>query len=89
MSLKSYQKEQIINHFHRAPMDTGSSEVQIALLTYRISQLTEHFKIHRKDNHGRKGLITLVNQRKKLLKYFKRKNPDGYTQLIGQLSLRK
>lgn len=89
MALFGYQKEQIIKQFQRAPMDTGSSEVQIALLTFRIRQLTEHFKTHKKDNHSRMGLVKLVNRRKKLLKYLRETNPDSYTKLIGDLELRK
>ncbi len=89
MALFGYQKEQIIKHFQRSPMDTGSSEVQIALLTYRIRQLTEHFKVHKKDNHSRMGLVKLVNRRKKLLKYLRETNPESYTKLIGELELRK
>ncbi len=85
----NYQKEQIVKHYQRAPMDTGSSEVQVALLTYRIRELTEHFKIHKKDVHSRRGLVTLVNRRKKLLAYLRVKNPDSYTKLITELELRK
>ena len=89
MALFAYQKEQIVKKFQRAPMDTGSSEVQIALLTFRIKELTEHFKQHKKDNHGRQGLIYMVSQRKKLLTYLRRTNPTGYTKLIAELELRK
>jgi small subunit ribosomal protein S15 len=88
-ALFKYQKEQIIKNFQRAPMDTGSSEVQIALLTYRIRGLTEHFKDHKKDHHGRIGLVTLVNRRKKLLNYLRANNPAKYTDLIAELELRK
>lgn len=84
-----YQKAQVVKHFQRAPMDTGSSEVQVALLTFRIRELTEHFKTHPKDVHSRRGLVTLVNRRKKLLAYLREKNPDSYTKLITDLDLRK
>ena len=82
-------KEQIIKHFRKTELDTGSSEVQIALLTFRIKELTEHFKVHKKDNHGRLGLVKLVNQRRNLLKYLKKKDLGSYTKLIGELGLRK
>ena len=84
-----YQTEQVVKHFQRAPMDTGSSEVQIALLTFRIRELTEHFKTHPKDVHGRRGLVTLVNRRKKLLAYIRETKPETYTKLIADLGLRK
>lgn len=84
-----YQTEQVVKHFQRAPMDTGSSEVQIALLTYRIRELTSHFKTHPKDVHGRKGLVTMVNRRKKLLAYIRETKPEVYTKLIADLELRK
>jgi small subunit ribosomal protein S15 len=89
MAMFTYHKEQIIKKFQRASMDTGSSEVQIALLTYRIKELTEHFKEHKKDNHSRMGLIKLVNRRKKLLSYLRETDPAKYTQLLGDLDLRK
>lgn len=89
MALFPYQKEQIIKKFQRAAMDTGSSEVQIALLTYRIKDLTEHFKIHKKDHHGRMGLVKLVNRRKKLLSYLRETDATRYTSLIAELELRK
>lgn len=89
MALFTFQKEQIIKKFQRAPMDTGSSEVQIALITFRIRELTEHFKTHKKDEHSRMGLIKLVNRRKKLLNYLRETSPDTYTKLIGDLELRK
>jgi small subunit ribosomal protein S15 len=89
MALFQYQKEQIIKKFQRAPMDTGSSEVQIALLTFRIRELTEHFKVHKKDVHSRMGLVTLVNRRKKLLKYLAETAPEKYSAIIQDLELRK
>lgn len=89
MALFSYQKEQIIKKFQRGNMDTGSSEVQIALLTFRIRHLTEHFKTHKHDEHSRMGLVKLVNRRKKLLSYLRDNSPEAYTKLIGELELRK
>ena len=89
MAMFSYQKEQVIKQFQRGTMDTGSSEVQIALITYRIRHLTEHFKAHKHDEHSRMGLIKLVNRRKKLLNYLRETSPDAYTKLISELELRK
>ena len=89
MALFGYQKEQIIKKFQRGTMDTGSSEVQIALITFQIKSLTEHFKQHKKDEHSRIGLVTLVNRRKKLLQYLRKTDPAKYTTLIGELELRK
>ncbi len=89
MALLNSQKEEIIKNFQRKELDTGSSEVQVALLTFRIKDLTEHFKKHKKDKHGQLGLTKMVNKRRKLLDYLKRKNLDGYTKLIGDLGIRK
>lgn len=89
MALFTYQKAEIVKKFQRAELDTGSSEVQIALLTARIRELTDHFKTHKKDHHGRYGLIKLVNRRKKLLNYLRNTQPDTYTKLIADLELRK
>ena len=89
MALFSYQKEQVIQKFQREKMDTGSSEVQVALLPYRIKDLTEHFKSHKKDHHSRQGLIKMVNRRKKLLNYLRSTSPETYTKLIADLELRK
>ena len=83
------QKEQIITNHQRAQGDTGSPEVQVALLTARINGLTGHFKVNVKDNHSRRGLLKLVSQRRTLLDYLKRKNADKYRQLIDKLGLRK
>ena len=83
------QKAQIINDHQRAQGDTGSPEVQVALLTARINGLTGHFKVNVKDHHSRRGLLQLVSQRRKLLDYLKRKNADKYRQLIDKLGLRK
>ena len=89
MALLKEEKEQIINHFRHSELDTGSSEVQIALLTFRIKRLTEHFKVNKQDNHSRRGLIRMVNRRRKLLNYLKAHNHKGYQKLIGELGLRK
>ncbi|MEM7645631.1 MAG: 30S ribosomal protein S15 [Pseudomonadota bacterium] len=89
MAILQEHKQEIIKHFQRKELDTGSSEVQIALLTYRIKDLTEHFKKHKKDKHGQLGLVKLVNKRRKLLDYLKKKNLNGYTKLIGELGIRK
>ncbi len=88
MSLSSVQKQEIIKEFQRAEGDTGSSEVQVSLMTSRIKDLTEHFKAHKKDFHSRRGLQDLVNKRRKLLKYMKRKTPEQYYGLIEKLGLR-
>jgi small subunit ribosomal protein S15 len=69
--------------------DTGSSEVQVAILTERINELSEHFKVHKKDHHSRRGLLKLVSRRRRLLSYLRRKNLEGYTTLIGRLGLRR
>lgn len=89
MALFPYQTAQVVKKFQRGPMDTGSSEVQIALLTFEIRALTEHFKVHKKDTHSRIGLVRMVNRRKKLLAYLRKTNPDSYTTLIADLELRK
>ena len=83
------QKAQIVQQYQRAAGDTGSPEVQIALLTARINGLTDHFKIHVKDHHSRRGLLKMVSQRRKLLDYLKRQDAGKYQQLIEQLGLRK
>lgn len=87
--LSKTQTAQIIKHFQRADLDTGSSEVQVALLTFKIKELTEHFKKHPKDKHGTKGLIKLVNTRRRLLSYLKKNDQGKYTKLIADLGLRK
>ena len=89
MVLQVVQKEQVVKQYQRSGKDTGSPEVQIALLTERINSLTEHFKMHVKDFHSRRGLLKLVSQRRKLLDYLKRKDADKYRGLIERLSLRK
>lgn len=82
-------KDNIMKDYATKEGDTGSPEVQVALLTYRIKYLTEHFKEHNKDNHSRRGLIALVNRRRKLLDYLKSKNEERYKVLIGRLGIRK
>jgi small subunit ribosomal protein S15 len=89
MSVTVAQKAQIISEHQRAQGDTGSPEVQVALLTARINGLTDHFKTHVKDHHSRRGLLKLVSQRRKLLDYLKRTDTDQYRKLIGKLELRK
>jgi small subunit ribosomal protein S15 len=89
MSVSVTQKAQIMQQYQRAAGDTGSPEVQIALLTARINGLTDHFKAHVKDHHSRRGLLKLVSQRRKMLDYLKRKDNGKYHQLIEQLGLRK
>ncbi len=83
------QTQEIINKYKISENDTGSANVQIALLTARITYLTEHFKSHKKDLHSRRGLLKLVNQRRKLQKYLKGKDSDGYQKLIESLGLRR
>ncbi|MBA53534.1 30S ribosomal protein S15 [Ketobacter sp.] len=89
MSLSAEQKAKVVAEHARAQGDTGSPEVQVALLTAQINQLQGHFKAHNKDHHSRRGLIRMVNQRRKLLDYLKRKDLDRYTALIGKLGLRR
>jgi len=83
------EKAAIIAEFGGSATNTGSTEVQVALLTARIKELTEHMKVHKKDHHSRRGLIALVSQRRKLLKYFTRTNYEGYKALIAKLGLRR
>ncbi len=89
MALQVVQKEKVVRQYQRSGKDTGSPEVQIALLTERINSLAGHFKAHVKDFHSRRGLLKLVSQRRKLLDYLKRKDADKYRDLIERLSLRK
>ena len=89
MSLQVAQKAQVVKQYQRAGNDTGSTEVQIALLTERINGLAEHFKSHVKDFHSRRGLLKLVSQRRSLLDYLKRRNVEVYRSLIERLGLRK
>lgn len=87
--LTNQDREEIIVKFKRGENDTGSPEVQVALLTARINDLQNHFKAHKADHHSRRGLIRMVNQRRKLLDYLKGKDLDRYTALIGELGLRR
>ncbi len=89
MALQKSVKEGVIKKYRRSDLDTGSSEVQVALITARINDLTDHFKTHKKDNHSRQGLLKLVNQRRTLLDYIKRTDVKRYTTLIGELEIRK
>ena len=89
MPLNKENKSTIIEKFKVHDVDTGSPEVQIALLSKRIEYLTEHFKIHKKDHHSRQGLIKMVGQRRRLLDYLKKKNLSRYKEVIAQLGLRK
>ncbi|MBC7317701.1 30S ribosomal protein S15 [Candidatus Bipolaricaulota bacterium] len=88
MALSKEQKREIIAKFARDPSDTGSVEVQVALLTARIEQLTEHLKVHRKDFHSRRGLYILVGRRRRLLRYLKEKDPARYRRLVETLNIR-
>ncbi|MCC6137852.1 MAG: 30S ribosomal protein S15 [Bdellovibrionaceae bacterium] len=89
MAISKEQTQQIVKKFQRKDLDTGSSEVQIALITYRIKDLAEHFKKHSKDHHGTQGLIKLVNRRRTLLDYLKRTDMKKYQTLIADLGIRK
>ena len=89
MSLNVEQTQKIVNEYKRAANDTGSPEVQVALLSARIEQLTDHFKTHKQDHHSRRGLLKLVNQRRSLLGYLKQKDGDRYKTLIERLGLRR
>jgi small subunit ribosomal protein S15 len=89
MTMDTTQKAEVIKAHARGVADTGSPEVQVALLTARINELTPHFKAHAKDHHGRRGLLKLVNQRKRLLSYLKDRDAERYTALIQKLGLRK
>ncbi len=89
MSLSSEAKAKIVEDYSRDDSDTGSPEVQVALLSARISELTEHFGEHKKDHHSRQGLLRMVNKRRKLLDYLKSRNQDRYRELISRLGLRR
>ena len=89
MALAKEKKEELVGKFKRDEKDTGSPEVQVALLTERINTLTQHFKTHHKDHHSRQGLFVLVSKRKKLLGYLKKKDHGRYRSLIKELGLRK
>jgi len=88
MPLTKEQKAQIIAEYGKDANDSGSPEVQVALLTQRIRELTEHLKIHKKDHHTRRGLLMLVGKRRRLLTYIKKKDIQNYRQLIGRLGIR-
>ena len=89
MSISAEQKETVVSEYQRAPKDTGSPEVQVALLSARIQGLTEHFKTHLRDHHSRQGLLRMVNRRRKLLDYLKEKDIDRYRTLIERVGLRR
>jgi small subunit ribosomal protein S15 len=89
MAITVAQKAQTVTDYQRKPGDTGSPEVQVALLTARINDLTGHFKANKKDHHSRRGLLKMVSRRRRLLDYLKSRNSDAYQQLIARLGLRK
>ena len=89
MSITVERKQALIKEHARGKGDTGSPEVQVAILTERINNLTQHFKSHAKDNHSRRGLLMLVNQRRSLLDYLRKKDAQRYTDIIAKLGLRK
>jgi small subunit ribosomal protein S15 len=89
MSITTERKQALIKEHAQSKADTGSPEVQVAILTERINNLTQHFKSHAKDNHSRRGLLMMVNQRRSLLDYLRREDEHRYTDLIGKLGLRK
>ena len=89
MSVTTGRKAEVIKTYAQKPGDTGSPEVQVAILSERINNLTDHFKTHVKDNHSRRGLLKMVSKRRKLLDYLKGRNPDAYRGLIEKLGLRK
>lgn len=89
MPLANEKKTAVVKEFQRHPKDRGSEEIQIALLTHRVNELTEHLKTHTKDFHSRLGLLKMVGQRKRLLAYLRRKNPGNYKKILEKLNLRK
>ena len=89
MTLTVEDKQDIVKKFGKSDGDTGSTEVQVALLTARINHLTEHLREHSHDHHSRRGLLMLVGQRRRLLNYLQKRNLDGYRSLIGELGLRR
>lgn len=89
MALVKENKEKVIMGFRVHGTDTGSAPVQVALLTERINMLTDHFKLHKKDHHSRRGLLKMVSQRRKLLEYLKTTDEDGYKKVVDRLLLRK
>jgi small subunit ribosomal protein S15 len=89
MALPSASKSQVISEYRRSENDTGSTEVQVAVLTKRIEELTEHLKVHKKDHASRRGLLQLVGRRRRLLDYLRREDVARYRELIGRLGLRR
>ena len=89
MALAKEVKTEIVSQYRKHPVDTGSPEVQVALLTKRINDLTDHFRTHVKDNHSRRGLLKMVSQRRHMLDYLRRKDADRYREVINRLGLRK
>lgn len=89
MAVQKSQKEQIVRQFRRSELDTGSSEVQVGILTAHIKDLTEHFKRNKNDVHSRRGLVRMVNRRRKLLDYLRRTDPKKYSSVISDLGIRK
>ena len=89
MSITAERKQELMTTHARTENDTGSAEVQVAILSERISNLTEHFKTHKKDNHSRRGLLKMVSQRRRLLDHLKSTHEDRYTAIIGTLGLRR
>ncbi|WCL54231.1 30S ribosomal protein S15 [Gimibacter soli] len=89
MSITTERTQELVKEFGRNANDTGSPEIQVAILSERISNLTEHFKDHKKDHHSRRGLLKMVNERRSLLAYLKKTDEDRYTKLIARLGLRK
>jgi small subunit ribosomal protein S15 len=87
--MKREQKKEIITTHAKHQKDTGSAQVQIAVLTERINELTDHLRTHKNDNHSRRGLLAMVGKRRKLLNYFKTKSPEKYQELVDNLNLRK
>ena len=89
MTVTADRKQELVSKFGKAPGDTGSAEVQIALLTERINELTQHLRTHSKDHHSRRGLLMMVGQRRRLLNYLQRRDLEGYRALIRELGLRR
>jgi small subunit ribosomal protein S15 len=89
MSISAERKQELIQEYATKPGDTGSAEVQVAILTQRITNLTDHFKTHSKDNHSRRGLLKMVSQRRRLLDYVKATDEDRYQKLINRLGIRR
>ncbi|MDQ3572478.1 MAG: 30S ribosomal protein S15 [Actinomycetota bacterium] len=89
MSLTAEKKQELIGKYGRSEGDTGSAEVQVALMTERINQLTEHLRTHKKDHHSRRGLLMLVGQRRRLLRYLQNSDLDRYRQVVSDLGLRR